>query len=183
MSSENQFGRGDGAETGTVARLGKRSLAVAIAFIVTIAAAGILLFVGSRSQTRMINCPFADVVSCFCGALHADLTQSGKRTTIWGPKFLDTGTQYFVDTSVFLPDQELRFRAWYYQIGGEDNAFIIRRINDRQTEITVDQAIRFLAVFPKCTARERRLLNSIQKELESESQPRGADMKQGRVEP
>ncbi len=151
--------------------------------IVTIAVAGIFLFVGSRSQARVINCPFADVVSYFCGAFHTDLTQSGKRTMIWGPKFLDTGTQYFVEPRVFLPDQELRFRAWYYQIGGEDNAFIIRRINDRQTEITVNQVIRFLAVFPKCTVRERRLLNSIQEELESESRTRGIDMKQGHVEP
>lgn len=161
----------------------KHGFVAAIAMIVTIAVAGIFLFVGSRSQARVINCPFADVVSYFCGAFHTDLTQSGKRTMIWGPKFLDTGTQYFVEPRVFLPDQELRFRAWYYQIGGEDNAFIIRRINDRQTEITVNQVIRFLAVFPKCTVRERRLLNSIQEELESESRTRGIDMKQGHVEP
>jgi len=172
MCSKNQSNQGNGLGTGTDPRPVKRSLAITTAIIAAIAGAGVLLFVGSRSQARVINCPFADVVSYLCGAFNTDLTQIGKHTVAWGPKFLDTGTQYFVEPRVFLPDQELRFRAWYYQIGGEDNAFTIRKLNDRQTEITVDQVIRFLAVFPKCTVRERRILNSIQEDLERESRTR-----------
>ena len=172
MSSKRQAKRGNGVGTEADPRPVKRSLAITTAIIAAVAVAGVLLFVGSRSQACVINCPFADVVSYLSGAFNTDLTQTGKHTRAWGPKFLDTETQYFVEPSAFSPDQELRFRAWYYQIGGEDNAFIIRRLNDRQTEITVDQVIRFLAVFPKCTIRERRILNSIQEDLESESRTR-----------
>ena len=181
ISSRNQSNRGSRLRPRADPRPVKRSIAVAFAIIAAIAGVGVLLVVGPRSQTRVINCPFADVVSYLGGAFKTDLTKTGKHMMAWGPRFLDTETQYFVEPSAFSPGQELRFRAWYYQRGGEDNAFIIRRLNDSQTEITVDQVIRFLAFFPKCNASERKILSSIQQDLENESRTTGYDVKPGSV--
>lgn len=117
--SKNQSGLGDGLGPRTDPRPVKRSLAITTAIFSAITGAGVLLFVGARSQARVINCPFADVVSYFSGAFNADLTQTGKHTMAWGPKFLDNWDAIFRGTSCLLTDQELRFRAWYYQIGGK----------------------------------------------------------------
>ncbi len=54
---------------------------------------------------------------------------------------------------------------YYYQIGGEENIFTIRKLNEKQTKIAVDQTIRFIITFPDSPGRERSILNAIEKEL------------------
>jgi len=151
----------------------KQLLAIATASLALVALAGAILLVGPKSQTRVLNRPYADVVAYLCGVFKTDLTKTGLHSEVWGPTFLDTTTQYFVETYDFSPNKELRFQARYYQIGGEDNTFTIRRLNERQPKMTVDQVIHFFAVFPKCTGRELKILDTIQKDLENESRTTG----------
>ncbi len=109
-------------------------------------------------RSKIYDHSFSDVVNYFSEKFTYDVTACVKRhPSVWGPNFLDTSTHYWIETERYIPEKELKFEAWYYQIGGEKNIFTIIKLNEKQTKITVRQIISFF--------REQHILNIIEKEL------------------
>lgn len=151
----------------------KRWNIIAAGIILGVGLTAALLFVGPRSQTRVIDRPYGDVVAYLCRVFKTDLTQTGLHSAVWGPTFLDPTTQYFTETYDFSENGELNFQARYYQIGGEDDTFNVRKLSNTQTVLTVNHVIRFFAVFSKCTGKEISILNAIEDDLRNDARTSG----------
>ena len=143
----------------------RRYIWLTVAGVLVIAVVIAWNFPGLRSQSRTLPYSFPQVVAYLSHVFKTDLTEHGLHSEVWGPKFLDTTTHYFTETYRYTPGKTLRFQARFYQIGGEDNTFMIEALNDAETKLTVDQVVKFFLVFPYCTSSEVRILDTIEKDM------------------
>ncbi len=138
-------------------------------FIVVIA----IIFVTGviwKSQSRIYEHSFSDIVNYLSTKFTLDVTACGGEAEyhpgVWGPNFLDESTIYAIETELYIPERELKFKAWFYQIGGEENIFVIKKLNEKQAKMTVDyKGLPSRFDLPFFLLRERSILNIIGKEL------------------
>ncbi|MBL7070549.1 MAG: hypothetical protein ISS26_00040 [Candidatus Omnitrophica bacterium] len=143
-------------------------LSIGCALILCIASAWLISHGGSKS--KIYDQSFANVIDYMSDKFTLDITKCVERhPEVWGPSFLKTYERYWIETEKYLPDKELKFKAWYYQIGGEDIIFTIVKINEEQTEISVDHVIHFFATISYLPISEQRILNIVEKELKEKN--------------
>ena len=139
---------------------------VLIAVIGAIIIAAVLFIRLPLSQSAVLNASFDDVTKYMADIFKADVTAcQTNHASVWGPHFLASDTQYWIETEKYEPAKLLQFQAWYYQIGGEYNIFTIEKIDASTTRLTVNQTVRFFITLPYWPRAERAIINAIETDL------------------
>jgi len=137
--------------------------------------ASVFLFVATsacdqkRSQSILLEASFSETENFFFSQFGTNVSSLvTKSAHVWGPTFLDDGELYFVETKEYSSGKLLKFRAWYYQIGGESVTFTLESIDAHRTLLTVDKQIEFFITNPYCSTDEKRILGQIKKAIDEE---------------
>lgn len=121
-----------------------------------------------RSQSIVLETPFSEVENFFSTQFGTNALAT-EHAEVWGPKFLDCGTRYWVETKKYSFGKLLEFEAWYYQIGGASVTFTLEFIDANKTRLTLDKVARFFITNPYCSADEKRILGQIKKAIEEQN--------------
>ena len=147
----------------------KKSKLIATAVIALTVVITVVTLISDRpanSQAIVLDVTFTDATlylsEIFKTAVMACQTN---HPCVWGPSFLDSKTQYRIETKKFEPGRFLQFQVWYYQIGGEYNIFTVEHLENKKTRLTVNQTISFIVTLPYWPRTERRILEDIQSGL------------------
>lgn len=122
-----------------------------------------------HSQSIVLEAPFSAVENFFFSQFGTNVSELvTEHAEVWGPKFLDCGTRYWVETKKYSPGELLKFEAWYSQIGGASVTFTIEFIDANTTRLTVDKVATFFITNPYCSVDENRILGQIRSEIEEQ---------------
>lgn len=140
------------------------SIAIAIACIFVVCLVWSLA--RSRPETKVYAVPFPDVVAYLNESFGTNVTAciSGSAWA-WGPSFLSTNTVYWIETDVYVPEKELKFKAWFSQIGAEHNTFHVQREGPGRTSIAFEQDVKLFISLPFGRGAEHRILKEIERNL------------------
>lgn len=138
---------------------------MAVLFVVVFGIIGYMIDMSNHApQIRQVNLPFAEVVQFLSTQFKADIAVA-KGKEVWGPCFLDTGTLYRIYNEINIPNHMIRFKASYYQIGGEEYIFTITNEGGTQTKISVSHIVNFIVTFRGLRSNDRKILDEINEML------------------
>lgn len=140
-------------------------LFAAVLFVIVV----VLCLRGQGAQARQYSVSFADVVKYLSVQFKTDITDV-QNAEVWGPHFLDPGTLYWVQTETNIPNRMVRFKIWYYQVGGEDYTFTVTNNGPLHTEVSLNHVVHFIVTSRGCGVVERRILDAIGEDLKKVSQ-------------
>ena len=142
--------------------------------------AAVFLFVATsacnrqRSQSILLELPFSKAENFLSSQFGTNVSVlASEHTEVWGPKFLDCDTRYWVETKKYSPGKLLKFEAWYSQIGGASVTFTLEFIDVNTTRLTVDKVATFFITNPYCSTDEKRILGQIKKAIDEEKKEKG----------
>ena len=101
-------------------------------------ASSVVVFAVWPPQSTTLNFPFEQAIDYMNYAFRTNMTSS---SAVWarGPAFLSTHTVYTISDIKYHPGDRLEFMAWFAQIGGEYNSFVVRKRASDKTRISIDQ--------------------------------------------
>ena len=149
-----------------------KNIIVIIAVIGATIAAAVLFLRMPQSQSVVLNYPFDSVTRYMNEVFKTDVaTSQPNHPSVLGPHFLDSKTIYTVETEQYEPGKLLRFRAWFAQIGGENNTFTIEMADASTTRLTINRTVNFIVTLPYWPKSERAIINAIETDLEKRNNP------------
>jgi hypothetical protein len=101
-------------------------------------AVSVVIFAVWPPQSTTLNYPFEQAIDYMNYAFRTNMTSSST-VWAWGPAFLSTNTVYSISDIKYNPGDRLEFMAWFAQIGGEYNSFVVRKRTSDKTSISIDQ--------------------------------------------
>ena len=138
---------------------------IAVLFVAIFGLIGYMINLSKHAtQIRQVNLPFAEVVQFLSTQFKTDITVA-KGKEVWGPCFLDTGTLYRIHNEINIPDYMIRFKASYYQIGGEEYIFTVTNEGGARTKISVSHIVNFIITFRGLRSNDRKILDAINEML------------------
>ena len=112
-----------------------------------------------------VNAPFEEVVAYLDASFGTRVTNTIRSVTCRSPVWLSRDTKYRVRTIDYQSASSVTFRAWFHQVGGEENNFKVTMVSDALSRIELERVVKFGVAMRGWEDSERRVLEAIASNL------------------